>query len=168
MNIETLLVNIAVVSIILVPYIAFIYLGHTQFNEIEKKFQQEVKLLGLHIDEYERWNMNVMGIDFNQKKILLVVRQNEKLLAEVIPLKKIIKSSIVTCTHLVKTGNKETTELDKIFLELTPFEGTDKTMVSLFYSGYTFEQDYEMKHAEKWNTLINSILEKPKAKEKAA
>lgn len=168
MDIESLIVNIAVVSIILVPYFVFIFTGHSQFNKVEKRFQQEVKKLGLHIDEYERWNMNVMGMDFNQKKILLVVRQNEQLLAEVISLQKIKESRVITYTHQVKRGNKVTPELDKIFLELTPFEGTDKILVSLFDSGYTFDQDFEMKHAEKWNTLVNSTLEKPLTTEKAA
>ncbi len=168
MDIETLIANIAVVSIVIVPYFIFIYIGQKQYKDVGKRFQQEAQQQGLQIDEQERWNMNAMGIDFKQKKILLVVRRNENILAEVIPLDKIKESTVITCTHPVKTGKKVTPELDRIFLELTPFEGTDKILVSLFDSGYTFEQDYEMKHAEKWNTIINSTLAKPLTKGKAA
>ncbi len=168
MDIETFFANLAVLSFVIVPYFAFIYIGHKQYNEVGKRFQQETKKHGLHIDEYERWNRNALGIDYKQQKLLLVVKRDEIMLAEVISLANIKECVVVPCTHPVKTGTKKTEELDKIFLELTPFEGTDRILVSLFDSEYTFEQDYEMKHAEKWNKLINSSLMAPAKRKRSA
>lgn len=168
MDIEMLIVNIAVLSLVIVPCFAIIYIGHKQYNKVGKQFQQEAKMHGLQIDEYDRWNQNAMGIDYKQQKILLVAKRDEQIVAEVFPLKNIKKSVLVPFTHSVKTANKPTTVLDKILLELTPFDGTDKIIINLFDSEYTFEQDYEMKHAEKWNKLINNVIVKPHVKQKAA
>lgn len=163
-----LIVNIAVLSLVIVPCAIILYIGHKQYNKVGKRFQQETKLHGLHIDEYDRWNQNAMGMDYKQQKILLVSNRNGQMYVGVIPLNNIKESVLTPCTHSVKTANKVTTVLDKIFLELTPFDGTDKIIINLFDSEYTFEQDYEMKHAEEWNKLINNAVVKPQVKQKAA
>lgn len=168
MDIQSILVNLAVVSFILVPYFLLIHIGHNQHREVGKKFRHEAKKHGLNINEYDRWNNNALGMDFKQKKLLLVVRKDENIAVEIVPLNNIQSSTVKPFMHKAKGNDKSTEVLDKVYLELTPYDNSEKIMVCLFDAGYTFEQDFEIKHAEKWSKLINSLALAPVVKEKAA
>ncbi len=163
-----LIVNIAVLSLVIVPCYIIVYIGHKQYNKIGKRFQEEVKIHSLQIDEYERWNRNALGIDFKQQKLLFVTIQNEALTVKMYPLENIKESKIIPYFHTVKTGGKVSQKMDKLFLELTPYDEIDKVLISLYDSNHTYEEEYEMKHAEKWNKLINNAVIKTQRKQKAA
>ncbi len=168
MDIQSILVNLAVVSFILVPYFLLIYLGQKQHREVGKIFRKEAKKLGLNIDEYDRWNNNALGIDFKQQKLLLAVRKDQDVVVETISLSNIKASTVKPVKHTAKGVDKPIEVLDKVYLELTPYDGTTPIMLCLFDAGYTFEQDYEIKHAEKWSKLINSRAMAPVVRNKAA
>lgn len=156
MDLQTIFINLAVVSVIIVPVMYLIHLGQKQHREVGKKFRQEAKKLGLNIDEFDRWNNVALGIDFKQQKLILAMRKEQEVVIETTPLNNIKSSTVKTVIHTSKGDGKPIEVLDKVYLELTPFDGTANILVCLFDTDYTFEQDYEIKHAEKWNKLINS------------
>ncbi len=66
MDIAMFAVNVAVVSLVFVPYYLFIRLGQQEYRRINREFSGQVKQHNLRIDQMERWNLNALGIDFKQ------------------------------------------------------------------------------------------------------
>lgn len=158
MNIEMLAVHIAVISLIFVPCLILVYCGRVEYRKINDLFKKEARKNGLSIDVKDRWNLNAIGIDHRKQKLLFIQRRNDELFVELISLCSIKQSQIRHHSLNTKINGVEEILLQKIELELIPLDGTDVILVSLFDSDLTFDQDYEMKHAEKWNRIINSNL----------
>lgn len=158
MNIEMLAVNIAVISLIFVPYFILIYIGQLEYNKINKVFEEEANRRGLSIDTKDRWNLNAIGIDHKQQKLLFVQRRNEEFFVEVINLHSVRQCQISAHHHNSKINGVDELVLQKLDLELLALNSNDISIICLFNSELTFDQDYEMKHAENWNRIINSSL----------
>lgn len=161
-------VNLAVVSIIFVPYFLLIYLGQHEYRKIINLFTKEAYINGLRIDVKDRWNLNAIGIDSTTQKLLFVQRRNEEFYVEVIHLASIAHCDISHHIKDIKLNGFKEPVLQRIELELVPLDGSDRITINLFDSGYTFDQDYEMKHAEKWRRIINSNISTNLSKRKVA
>lgn len=151
-------VNLAVVSIVFVPYFLLIYIGQREYRKIDNLFKKEAKKNDLKIEVKDRWNLNAIGIDSRQQKLLFVQRRNEEFFVQLVNLSNIKESKIFQYSKSININGVNELVLQKIDLELVPFNSDEKTIISLFDSDLTFDQDFEMKHAEKWNRLINSTL----------
>lgn len=158
MDLKMIAVNIAVVSLVFIPYFLLIVIGQREYRKINKRFQQEVKKLNLKIDQKDRWNQNAIGIDSSQQKLVLVQRRQEEFFVQVVDLSSVKKCEIAQEIKQVQINEENQSVLEKIDLELLTSFGEGKITVNLFSSEYTFDQEFELKHAEKWKAIIDSVL----------
>lgn len=150
-------VNVAVVSLIFVPYLFLIYLGQREYRKIDNIFKEEAIKLGLNIEVKDRWNQNAIGIDTKQRELLFVQKRNENYLVEHISLRSVAQCEIRHQVENLKNNGINEQVLQKVSLDFIHFDGS-AISVCLFDYEYTFEQDYEMKHAEQWKKTITDNL----------
>lgn len=150
--------NLAVISLVFVPYFFILYMGHREDRKLLLLFRKEAKRNGLNIILKDRWNLNVIGIDQKQQKILFVQRRDEGYYIKVINLCSIKNCELFHDSKYFKINGGKELILQKIDLVLQPFNSDEKLVISLYDSDRTFEQDYELKHAEKWQRIINNNL----------
>lgn len=151
-------VNVAVVSLVFVPYYLFIRLGQQEYRRINREFSGQVKQHNLKIDQMERWNLNALGIDFKQQKLLFVQRRNEKIFVQLYDLGSIkaCRESFQNTTIQVNGAN--VTILQKVDLELIPYSGEAVTVINLFNNDMTYNEEFELDHARKWKELVNQCI----------
>lgn len=158
MDIAMFAVNVAVVSLVFVPYYIFIRLGQQEYRKINKEFNVQKKRHNLKIDHMERWNLNAIGIDFTQQKLLFVQRRNEEIFAQVYDLSS-IKMCQETSRHLsLRVDDVLQNILQTVDLELVHYNGEEKTVISLYNSDLTYNEDFELKHVQKWTELITRCI----------
>lgn len=158
MKIELIVISLTLVMLVLIPFFLFPYFQVRDNNKLQKNFKKEADKLNLNIAEKESWNLNVIGIDPVQKKLLLVQRIENTFPVECIDL-KIVKQCNVVVTHLEKVVNgKKESVLEKVGLEFTFIYGAEKKLVILYDYDVNYTQDLEIKHAENWNTNIKKYI----------
>lgn len=157
MNIEMLAVNIAVVSLVFVPYLIFLMFGQRESKKITSKFNEEARKHGLTITEKETWNLNVLGLDSANQKLLFVQRRDQELFVELIDLSAVKLCRLSNVSSDIIVHGKKDSLLQKLYLEFVQFSGLEN-QVCLFDYEQNFTEDFEMKRAEKWNRLINNCL----------
>lgn len=151
-------VNIAVVSLVFIPYFLLIMIRKKESRKIEKRYKQEVKNLNLEPDHKDRWNQNLIGIDSKEWKLIFVQRRQKEIFVQVIDLLSIKKCEISQRAKLIFANGVNGSVLENIDLELTPHYGGDKILVNIFSSENTFDQKHELVHAENWKKIIESSL----------
>lgn len=157
MKLDILIVDFAIVAAVFVPYLLFIIIGRKETNKLKNKFQEEAKKNELKILEKDSWNNNIIGLDKEASKILLVQKRRDGWVTELINLREIQGSKILKEVLPVKIEKRTEEVLQRIDLELRLYNGLTR-VVNLYNCEETYEQDYELKHSEKWNSLINSQL----------
>lgn len=157
MKIDILIVHFALVAAVAIPFILFILASARQRKGLKLKFNKEAKDLNLKLDQVDRWNSNIIGIDKTLQKILFVQRRINETSVQVIDLKNVKSSLLLHQTGTVKINKKNEEILQKVQLELSMYNG-DTQIVSFFDYDVTYYQDYEMKNAGNWNQIINKSI----------
>lgn len=158
MKIDIITISIIMIGCVILPFFLFPLLGYLGNTRLIKRFDQEAKRLKLNMDQKESWNQNVIGIDFNQKKLLFVQKRENNFIVEEIDLQRIEKSFMVHSKSSVNVNGKIRDVLQRIDLELSLNSVNDKKILTLFDSSFNSSQDLEIVHAEKWNKLIQKNL----------
>lgn len=158
MNTELIIISLALVMLVLLPFFLFPYIQLRDNNKLQKRFNKEAENLDLNIELKESWNLKVIGIDSVQKRLLLVQRIDNRFLVKCIDL-GIVNQSHVVITHFEKIveGKKETV-LEKVELEFSFIYGEEKKLVNLYDYDLNYTQDLEITHAENWNTNIKKLI----------
>lgn len=157
MKIDIIFVHFAVVAAVAIPYIIFVLIAARERRSLKLELQREVKLHDLKLDEVDRWNSNIIGIDKTHQKVLLVQRRKQAFSVQLIDLKKVKSSILLHEVKTIKINKKDESLLQRVDLELSLYSG-GKQVVNLFDTELTYFQDYEMKNAEKWNNILNEAL----------
>lgn len=158
MNIEIIAVNIIVTALVFVPYMLFIYIGQQDFRKINNEFRKMASKHALKIDIKDRWNLNAIGIDSDQQKLLFVQRRDNEFFISLINLSGIQKCEVCHHSELLLVRGAKEQVLQTVELEFIQNNKEDKLILSLFNTEINMGQDYELKHAQKWNTIINNNL----------
>lgn len=157
MKIDIIFVHFALVLSLIVPFIIFALYAAQERKDLKKRFVEEAKLLNLNLNQKDLWNLNFIGLDIHQQRVLLVQKREELFFTYLVDLK-----TVLSCTVLYEWGhlkvNKEKEEvLKRVDLELFLQNGT-KQIINLYDYEISYVQDYELKHAEKWKSIINASL----------
>lgn len=161
MKIDIIFVHFAVVAAVAIPYIIFVLIAARERRKLKNKFSKEAEQYGLKINEIDKWNSNLIGIDTTSQKILLVQRRKEVFSVHLIGLRNIKSSMLLHEEKTFRINKKNENILQKIDLELSMCNG-EKQLINLYDSEQSYSQDYEMKNADKWNRIIlNAISIRP-------
>ena len=157
MKLDIILVDIALVAAVFVPYVLFILLGKKEERKLMNRFSEEAKKYDLTFSEKDSWNNNLVGLDIGNKRILLVQKRKTGLAVEFIDLKEVRTCEIYQEMQNIKTEQRSEDILEKLGLQLKLNSGEVK-FIELYNCEETYVQDYELKHAEKWNKTINDLI----------
>lgn len=157
MKLDILIVDFALVAAVFVPYFLFILIGQREERKLKNKFSEEAKKHQLFFDEKESWNNNIVGLDRRNAMILFVQKRKTGVIAEIISIREVRACEISKEVQTVKIEQRAEDILQRLDLKLALQDGNEK-YVNLYNCKEIFTQDYEMRHAEKWNQLINSLI----------
>ena len=158
MKIDIMIVSVTLIFLVVLPFFLLPLIHMRENKKLQNKFLEEALKYNLHIDLKESWNSNVIGIDSAQKKLLLVQQQQDLFFSECIDLSQMQNSRVIITTSQIKRDRKPEEVLQRTDIEFSPLNGDDKKLLNLFDYDSTFVQDLEVKHAEKWNSLIQKHL----------
>lgn len=168
MKIDLIVISVILVTLVFLPFILFPYLQNSGNKKLNRKFREEAAKLNLNIDLKEKWNLNYIGIDSVQKKLLLVQRTDEQFQVEIVDLTK-VKDSKVNITHFQgENHGKIETKLQRVDLEFTFHYTSEKQLVNLYDYDLNDNQDLEVKHAEIWNSNIKNHISSQRILKKTA
>lgn len=157
MKLDILLVDFAMLALVFVPYFLFILIGRKEGSKLGKKFLEEAANHQLQIDEKESWNNNIIGLDKKSGRILFVQKRKTAIIAELINLREVRSCELMREVQTLRLEQKEQDILQKIDLHIRLRDGAHKN-VNLYDCEETYIQDYELKNAEKWNSIIRSFI----------
>lgn len=157
MKLDILIVDLALVAAVFLPYFLFIFIGRKEEGTLKTKFSEEAKKHQLCFKEKESWNNNIIGLDTEKSLILLVQKRKDGLATELINLRQIKACEIIEDLRAVKIDKRTENILQRLDLQLKLHNGSVQT-VNLYNCEETYSQDYELKHAEKWNRIINELV----------
>lgn len=157
MKLDIIIVDLALLAAVFLPYLLFIWIGRKEERKLKNKFGEEAKKLQLNFDEKDSWNNNILGLDKKRDRILFVQKRKSGIIAEVVNLKEVRNSELVKEVQTLKIEQRTEDILQKLELKLNLYNGCEQ-ILSLYDCEESYTQDYELKHAEKWNKLINSLI----------
>jgi hypothetical protein len=151
-------VDLAVVASVVIPYLLLVITGFNENKTRRKKFLKGAGKNHMVPDETDHWNLNTIGIDRKLQKLLFLQRNSKGDRVEFFDLKNIRKSTLISTTKTIKINDKVEEVLQQIHLELESNFSSEKKLLNLYDCDLTYSQDYEMKHAQKWNEIINAVI----------
>ncbi|WP_156877180.1 hypothetical protein [Salinimicrobium terrae] len=157
MKLDILFVDFVLVAAVFLSYFLFILIGRKESGRLKNKFSEETKKHQLRFEEKDSWNNNIIGLDKEKNKILLVQKKRTELVSEIIDLKQVCTCEILQEVQTLKIEQRTETILQRLDLQLKLHNGTMQ-IVNLYNCEETYMQDYELKHAEKWNRTINALI----------
>lgn len=168
MKIDILIVDVALLALVLVPYLIFILVGSKTANKSRKRFKQIASENGLVLTEQESWNANLVGLDRIKEKFLFIQLKNGEPVSELVDLKMLKSCSVISETEKQKINGKMDEILKRVSLEFVFLNATEKKLLDLYDHEINIYQDYELKRAQKWSSLINELLKTRQAMRRAA
>ena len=164
MKTEMLLLDLAMVGFVFIPYVVLIMVGRRNAKMIKKSFLKEARTRGLNFDEIDSWNQNMIGIDKTQRKLLFVQKQPGTISIQVADLKEAREIQLLLERAPGKVNGKVSDVLHKTSLQICQTSGKVIDQIRLYDVNLIYSQEYELKHAEKWHGLIKNLLHlKPQA-----
>ncbi|MFD2516640.1 hypothetical protein [Salinimicrobium flavum] len=157
MKLDILIVDFALLVLVFIPYVLFIFIGSREVRKLKNKFKEEALHHQLIIDEKDSWNSNIIGVDTKKAIILLVQNRKTEVHAEFIKLKEVKNCEILREVQTLKIDKRTEEILQRIDLRLTCRNDSIR-IVNLYNCEENYAQEYELKHAEKWNNKINSMI----------
>lgn len=158
MKIDILLVDMALLALVLVPYVIFILVRSKTAAKCRKEFNRIAAENSLIINEKESWNKNLIGLDRNNEKLLLVQSGSEVPVSELVDLKMLKSCTVISETENQVVSGKPEEILKRVSLQFSFINSADKKLLKLYDHDVNVYQDYELKRAQKWTDLINGVV----------
>ena len=158
MKIDIMIVSVILVLLVVLPFFLLPLIQMRGNKKLQKKFLEEALKQNLNIDLKEIWNLNMIGVDTVQKKLLFVQQQKDGFVSECIDLSRMQSSQVIITTSQIKRNRKPEEVLQRTDIEFSPNYGEEKKLLNLFNQDLNFVQDLEVKHAEKWNSLVQKYF----------
>lgn len=150
------------------PFISFMLIGKNNTKKKEKLFKAAIIGENLSFNIKEQWNNNFIGLDESQNILLFI-----KLIHNEATLFKISLTQLKSCqinrkTREFKKEKKMESELQSLDLELKIESNGDPITLNFYNIVEGYSEDFELKRAEKWQTLIEQSQLKSKSYKKAS
>lgn len=157
MKLDILIVDVALVALIFLPYVLFILIGRREERKIKNRFLEEALKINLTIEEKDFWNTTVVGLDITRSKVLITQKRKTGIVVELIDLKEIRSCEVLQEVQTVKISGHSENVVQRIDLQLELFNNSTR-IVNFYHCEETYSQEYEMKHAERWSNKINNLI----------
>ena len=150
------------------PFAWFMLIGKNNARKKEKLFKDAVKNDDLHFTTKEQWNNNFIGIDESKNILVFIKLINQETSILKIDLKRLKSCQINKKTRDFKREHRMETELQALDLELSFLLKNEITTLNFYDINDQLSEDFEMKRAEKWQTIIQQSKPGVKENQRAA
>ncbi|WP_324720073.1 hypothetical protein [Salinimicrobium sp. HB62] len=157
MKLDILLVDLALVAAVVIPYILFILLGKKEGRKLKTRFSEEMQKHDLSLSEEDSWNNSIVGLDKVRAMILFVQKRKVDFAVEFIDLKEVRTCEIYTEMQTISREQDSEDILQKLGFQLKLNNGEFR-FIELYNCEESYAQDYELKHAERWKKTINDLI----------
>jgi hypothetical protein len=155
MNLPSLYVGLAIVILILLPFIIGALKGRSKTKKITREFLNAGEQKGISFSETQAWNDRIMGVDKRNKKLLFKHSNPVNSSETLIDLKQ-----VSTCMHEVKynkaSGDDKVIESIWMIFKMKNGGGTD--LISVYDADFDMNVYSELEIAEKWTRKINDLV----------
>ena len=155
MNLSSLYVGLAIVVLILLPFIIGALKGKAKTKKITKEFLDAGKQKGMTFSETQAWNDRVIGIDPKAKKLLFKHNNPANSSESLIDLEQVL-----SCIHEVKFHKvmEENKVIETIWLIFKMKNGSGTKQISVYDADLDMNVYSELEIAEKWTAKINELI----------
>lgn len=150
------------------PFLWFMIIGKNNTKKKEHLFIDAIKGENLKFNIKEQWNNNFIGLDESQNVLMFIKLINQEASYLKIDLKQLKSCQINRKTREVKKEKKMESELQSLDLELAFVLKSDPITLNFYDINDEFSEDFELKRAEKWQTLIQQGILNSNSNKKAA
>lgn len=160
MKISLTLVTIVITLLAVLPFFWFMLIGKNTERKHKKRLEEIIKGENLILNQKEQWNNNFIGIDETKKVLLFVKLDTLDHITQKIDLHDIKSCHINKITRDFKIDKKMESELLTLNLDLTFVTGKPDITLNFYEIKDYFSEEFEMKRAEDWETLIKKHIHK--------
>lgn len=157
MDLETALIGLICIFVCAIPFV----LTSRGRRKKEKLLLMSLKNLAEEklgkITQHEVCSNYAIGIDETKNFVFFQLRNEEETKAQFIDLSKIKKCSVL---NIGNTASNSERIIEQLNLELIPIDKKEtKTVLNFYNSEQSFQLSGEFQSIEKWNLLINKMLD---------
>jgi hypothetical protein len=167
MNLTLIIVCVILIGSVFVPYYFFILAGKSETNTIKSKFKASIEKNNLKVSQSETWANNYIAIDTDQKKLFFLKIHETESKEQLIDMNKIKETKIVIIKKSIKTKYGLRDVLDKLDLEIFLING-ERIFLNFYDSNQIYTEDFELKRAENWKSIIFELTKTLNLGKKAA
>ncbi|TVZ59897.1 hypothetical protein NA63_2439 [Flavobacteriaceae bacterium MAR_2010_105] len=154
MKIPMIVMIIIITLLCVLPYLWFIQIGKNNTKKKQKLFTDATKAENVSVNTKEQWNNNFIGIDTSKNILVFIKIVDQETIFYKIDIRQIKSCEINIKTRDYKTEKKVETKLQSLSLELAIASQIEPVILNFYDINEEFQEDFEMKRAEKWKTLI--------------
>ena len=159
MELELVIISLVLVASVFVPFFILDFSGKSEIAHMKKLFKLELVKNNLKLTEQENWGNSFIGVDREQKKMLFIKFLEVEPIIHLIDLSKIQACEIDSKIGSVKTKVKKENILQQLNLKISPIDSRNPEVILNFYDWEgIYGEDFEMARAEKWKTIIKSLM----------
>lgn len=155
---DIITISLIMISCVFLPFFLLFILTYLENSRLSKKFRGEAAKYNLKIDQKEKWNQSILGIDPVQKKLLFVQKRNNIFSVELIDLLQVKDSKLIPVSVQSRKYRKQGSLLMRIDLQFTFSPDQGPKLLNLYDSRLNLYKEMELSHAAKWNDLIHQYL----------
>ena len=142
----------------LVPYMWFILSEKSTNKNMKKTFKDMIKSAKVSLIIQEQWSYKFIGIDKSNNFLVFLNFHSDETSFLNIDLREVDSCQIIKQTRDFMKEKKMEIELQSLHLELTFLTDRDPVSLIFYDSKVEFHEYYELKRAEKWQTLIEKRM----------
>ncbi len=159
MELELVIISVVLVASVFLPFFIIDFSGKSGIAQMKKLFKLELLKNNLKLTEQENWGNTFIGVDREQKKMLFMKFSEVDPSIHLIDLGKIQACEIDSKIGSVKTKVKKENILQQLNLKISPIDNRNPEVILNFYDWEgIYGEDFEMARAEKWKTIIKSLM----------
>jgi hypothetical protein len=156
MDLGTTIIGIVCVTLCALPFILTNRSKNKKVKELVKSLKDLAKQNGSEITHYETCGNYAIGIDESKNSISFIVKTDETFKTQFVNLLLIKSCKINNISR--STSNKDQI-IDQLNLILSAVDKNTPDVILEFYNSEISYQPYsELESIEKWNNLINNLL----------
>lgn len=148
MKLDLIIISVVMVLLVFFPFYLLPLMQLRGNKKISQLFRKEAEKLDLNPDIKESWNLNMIGLDSQTQK-LLVIQNHEEVKIHHYDLKEVKHIELlISQIPVVKNGKTENI-LKCIDFEFTYYTSEEKEILNMYDYDLNTYQDLEVKNAEK-------------------
>ena len=165
MNNSLLILCLIMVVLIFAPFVLFNISGKTKKSKT--KLKEIMSKNNLIITQEETWGNSYIGLDQNQKKIVLLKFSDSEINEQLFDISKIKECAILEKRKQLISKDKKESVLEKLDLRIL-LRGGETVDFNFFDTNLNYKEDFELKRIQKWKSQIVELITKEKSTQKVA